>query len=122
MHPMTAPVVDRPAHLDGRDNPVLLKLVAAIRAAYGPRVERIVLFGSRARGEEQEDSDYDVAVFMHGLHSIGDRAEEAGHLWDVERAVAKSNDPIFELIPLPAGSWNDRTSFMRAIRDEGVEL
>jgi predicted nucleotidyltransferase len=31
------------------------------------KVERVVLFGSRARGDARRDSDYDVAVFIHGL-------------------------------------------------------
>ncbi len=113
-------VLDRPADLSGRDNPVLLKLVAAIRAAYGPRIERIVLFGSRARGDfEDGESDYDVAVFMHDL---SDRQREIGRLWDIECTVVKSDDPIFEVIPLPAGSWADRTPFMHDVRHEGVEL
>jgi uncharacterized protein len=116
-------VLDRPADLSGRDNPVLLKLVTAIRAAYGPRIERIVLFGSRARGDfEDEESDYDVAVFLHGVTTVRDRVEEAGRLWDVEQTVVNSKDPLFELIPLPAGSWADQTSFMEDVRREGIKL
>jgi uncharacterized protein len=78
-------VLDRPVNLAGRDSPVLLKLVAAIRAAYGPRIERIVLFGSRARGDAQDDSDYDVAIFMHDLQD-----GESGRLWDIERSIIPS--------------------------------
>jgi uncharacterized protein len=111
-------VLDRPLNLTGRDNPVLLRLVAAIRAAYGPRIERIVLFGSRARGDfEEEDSDYDVAVFMHGLHD-----GESGRLWEIERSIIRPDDPVFEFIPLRAGSWADRTTFMHDIRNEGIDL
>ncbi len=31
------------------------------------RIARVVLFGSRARGDAQPDSDYDVAVFVRDL-------------------------------------------------------
>ncbi|WP_428535611.1 nucleotidyltransferase family protein [Rhodopila sp.] len=32
-----------------------------------PGVEKLILFGSRARGEALPDSDYDVAVLVHDL-------------------------------------------------------
>ena len=44
-----------------QDNPVLTRFRATLTEIYGDRVERVVLFGSRARGDAQEDSDYDVA-------------------------------------------------------------
>ena len=45
-------------------NPVLTKFRAALDKLYGDRIERIVLYGSRARGDARPDSDYDVAVFL----------------------------------------------------------
>lgn len=32
-----------------------------------PSLERLILFGSRARGQAREDSDYDVAVLLREL-------------------------------------------------------
>src|SRR5437870_387499 len=49
------------------DDPVLIRFRAALDALYGDRLERVVLFGSRARGDAREDSDYDVAVFLKDL-------------------------------------------------------
>jgi uncharacterized protein len=43
-----------------RDNPVLKRFRAVVTETYGDRLERVVLFGSRARGDAQADSDYDV--------------------------------------------------------------
>ncbi len=37
---------------------------AALRSRYGSRILRLVLFGSRARGEGHEESDVDVAVIL----------------------------------------------------------
>ena len=42
-------------------DPVLREIVAHTRAVF-PEVERILLFGSRARGHGRPDSDYDLIV------------------------------------------------------------
>lgn len=49
----------------------LADFAAALRSRYGSRIVRLVLFGSRARGEGNEESDLDVAVIL---------ADEAGDL------------------------------------------
>lgn len=36
----------------------------SVRAKYGTRVKKILLFGSRARGDHRPDSDADVAVVL----------------------------------------------------------
>ena len=46
------------------DDPILKRFRAALDRVYGARIERMALFGSRARGDAREDSDYDVAVFL----------------------------------------------------------
>jgi predicted nucleotidyltransferase len=61
-------------------HPGLANLRAAVTEIYGERVERIVLFGSRARGDAHGDSDYDVAVF---LRDVGDRFAEMHRLADL---------------------------------------
>lgn len=42
-------------------------LVQALLERFGERVEMIVLFGSRSRGEAQPDSDHDIFVVIEGL-------------------------------------------------------
>lgn len=49
------------------DDPILKQFRAALDEIYGARLERVVLFGSRARGDAREDSDYDIAVFIRDL-------------------------------------------------------
>jgi predicted nucleotidyltransferase len=51
---------------------------------YGERLERVVLFGSRARGDAHRDSDYDVAVF---LRDMADRAAEMNRLADLSTKI-----------------------------------
>lgn len=46
--------------------PVLEELQTELRALYGDRLVRLVLYGSYARGTATEDSDVDVMVVLHG--------------------------------------------------------
>ena len=62
-------------------------LRAALDALYGDRIERVVAYGSRARGDAQEESDYDVAVF---LKSLANRWQE------VDRIVPLVTDILYE--------------------------
>ena len=57
-------------------DPVLTRSRAVLQKIHGNGIERIVLFGSRARGEVQPDSDYDPAVFFKDLP---DRWRELEH-------------------------------------------
>ncbi len=53
------------------------ELCTGLRARFGGRVERLALFGSRARGEANEDSDVDVLVVIEGLTSGEGREVDA---------------------------------------------
>ena len=93
---------------------------AAVVAAYGHRIERIVLFGSRARGDAGPDSDYDVAVF---LHDLDDRWAEVDRLVAIEEQLRTDEGPLIRSMPFPAGGWRDAASpLMHEIRRDGVEL
>ena len=66
------------------DHPILKRFRAALDEMYGDRAERVVLFGSRARGDAHKDSDYDVAVF---LRDMADRAAEMNRLADLSTRI-----------------------------------
>jgi uncharacterized protein len=65
-------------------DPVLARFRAALDELYGGRIERVVLFGSRARGDAHLDSDYDVAVF---LRDLTDRWREIDRLAAIETDI-----------------------------------
>ncbi|HEY1982510.1 MAG TPA: nucleotidyltransferase domain-containing protein [Xanthobacteraceae bacterium] len=90
-------------------DPVLKRFRAALDMLYGDRIERVVLFGWRARGEAREDSDYDVAVF---LKSLADRWQE------VDRIVPV---PPSECLVGP-GPHDQGRGAVFCLRDSGEQL
>jgi len=47
--------------------PARIKSFLAERAARYPAIERVLVFGSRARGDARERSDFDLAVVAPGM-------------------------------------------------------
>lgn len=100
-------------------DPVLQRLRQALEAEYGPRLERVVLFGSRARGDAGPDSDYDVAVF---IEAPVDTWEELGRLVTIGTGILFDTGAVISAKPFAAGSWRRASPLMREIRRDGVEL
>jgi predicted nucleotidyltransferase len=100
-------------------DPVLARLRDDLDAAFGSRIERVVLYGSRARGDAQPDSDYDVAVF---LRDYVDRRYERPRLSVVETEVFDTTGGLVHSLSFKAGTWNDRSPLMAAIRRDGIDL
>ncbi len=100
-------------------DPVMTRFRAALDAAYGARIERVVLFGSRARGDQRPDSDYDVAVFLKDYREFGD---ELTALVDIGTDLLWDTGAVINALPLAAGAYRDRTGLMHELRRDGVDL
>lgn len=101
------------------DDPILTRVRRELHELYGDRLERIVLFGSRARGEARADSDYDVAVF---LKSMPDRWQELDRLADLSLAFVDETGVVVNALPYLRSAYQERTPLMGEIRREGVDL
>jgi uncharacterized protein len=101
------------------DDPVLTQFRRALDAAFGERIERVMLFGSRARGEAGEDSDYDVAIF---LRDFTERWPEVDRLVEIETDLLYEVGAFVHALPFAAGAWQERSPLMGALRRDGVDL
>jgi uncharacterized protein len=100
-------------------DPVLTRFRAALDRVYGNRVERVVLFGSRARGDARPDSDYDVAVF---LKDIADRWDEVDRIADIATDIMDETGEFVHAMPYRAETYRDRTPLMHVVRGEGRDF
>jgi predicted nucleotidyltransferase len=101
------------------DDPVLARFRKELDGMYGDRLERVVLFGSRARGDAHAESDYDVAVF---LHDMSDRWAEMNRLADLSTSLIDETGEFVHAMPYRAGAYNERTPLMLGIRRDGIDL
>lgn len=101
------------------DDPILRRFRAALDGLYGERIERVVLFGSRARGDAHEESDYDIAVF---LKDLTDRWREFHRLADLRTEILTDTGVFIEAGPFRAGAYRERAPLMHEIRHEGLDF
>lgn len=102
-----------------KEDPILRRFREAVGNAYGDRLERVVLFGSRARGDHQPDSDYDIAVF---IHDPGDLWDELWILAEITTAILTDTEAVISAKPFLAGSHRAQTVFMHELRNDGLDL
>jgi predicted nucleotidyltransferase len=100
-------------------DPVLDRFRSAVAELYGDQLERVVLFGSRARGDFRPDSDYDVAVFVRQLGGFWD---EVRRLADVTTDILLDTGAVISAKPFRAESYNDTLPLMGEIRRDGRAL
>jgi len=100
-------------------DPVLKRFRAALEQTYGDRLERVILFGSRARGDAGAESDYDIAVF---LNDLGDRWKEFDRLADIGTDILSEMGVFVHAMPFGAGAYRERTPLMHEVRQDGLDL
>ena len=103
-------------------DPILQHFHSVLAAMYGARLERVVLYGSRARGDERTDSDYDVAVFLSGIDETADRWSEADRIAAVAADILMETGAVIHAMPYRGAAYQERTPLMHEIRREGVAL
>ena len=96
---------------------VIKKFVDALKRE-GITIDRIILFGSYAKGHGRSDSDIDIAVISEDFGK--DRVEEGMTLF----RIAGKIDPRLEPVPFSIEMYENDTwiPLIYEIREKGVEL
>ena len=99
---------------------ILSELKARLSDLYGERLERLVLFGSQARGDAEPDSDIDVLVVLKGEV---DPYAEIDRTLDITCSFSLERGVFVQLVFAPAQRLDHEMSplFMN-VRREGVEV
>lgn len=112
------------SRLPAQLQPALLDVLFALRdylqQHYKERLDRLVLFGSHARGEATTSSDIDVLIVLH------DPVDASQELQQTSQFVAQlclDHNVLISRLFLPKSRFESENSpFLRNIRSEGIAL
>ncbi len=105
----------KPKYMDLKAHSVVEIYRDLALAAFPGRIERIVLFGSRARGDHHEESDWDMAVVLKGTPSFEDRRRLSRVGYDTMRRTGE----FVQSVALGSEDWRADYELMRYIKKEG---
>jgi predicted nucleotidyltransferase len=82
------------------------------------RVAKVVLYGSRARGDASRSSDWDLAVFVHGRPTTRDLSILSHIAYD----LMMETGAYIQALPFSAHHEQLDDSFYRNVRQDGIAI
>ena len=119
---------EKPIAGNGVNHKAIGEFLQRLREAEGDNLLRVVLFGSVARGDDNEDSDIDVFILLKNYDKTGtEKVEIKERIFDIASAVQELNSYQVYISPLIRSEetylQNRKKSLIYYnIADEGVLL
>lgn len=110
-----------PEHLSPSVKKALREARERLANIYADRLQHVILYGSRARGDAREDSDVDVLVVLRGpIKNRYHEIKRAGAFWG---EFLTRYGLSFSVKPYAEAEYQDLARpFIRNIHEEGIEL
>ena len=99
---------------------ILAELRRRFEALYGPRLVRMVLFGSQARDDAEPGSDIDVLVVLSGEVRMGEEIERTAD--DVVAVSLEYDETVACVFVTQHEFETERSPLLLNVRREGVAL
>ncbi|MFN0085141.1 MAG: nucleotidyltransferase domain-containing protein [Blastocatellia bacterium] len=106
--------------MNDRLNTILNEFRQALAAIYGERLDRVILFGSQARGDALEGSDIDLLVVLSGDVYPGKEILRTG---GIVSQISLKYDVVLSCLFFPAERFRrEQSPLLRNVRREGVTV
>ena len=100
--------------------PLLKELKRGLIQIYGEQVDRILLYGSRARGDERPDSDIDILIVLKDDFNYGEMLRLSS---DLAASLSLENDVVISRTFVSKEHFEKRqTPFLINVRREAVPV
>lgn len=99
------------------------QMVECYRNAFGRNLQRVILFGSYARGDYDQESDIDYTAIVHGdRRSLQSKMNQ---VWDLSAEIGLENDVVISPTVIPAEEFEKyrfALPYYRNIDKEGIPV
>lgn len=96
------------------------RFVGELKGVYGRRLDAVVLYGSRARGDTAAESDIDTLVVVD---PGGDFWAEFGRISTIANRLSLEHDVVISAIPVDLQEFRQAgTPLLLNVRREGVRV
>ena len=92
--------------LKSEEKEVLTRFKTEVEKILANRLDRIVLFGSRSRGDAEPDSDFDLLVTVHGLQNT-----DKNKLFDVAADLSLEYGTVLTVLALATDEFTEDDYF-----------
>ena len=107
-------------HLTEKEKQALKELVEALKKLYGDNLVRVILYGSKARGDATKDSDIDIMVV---LKNYEDWNEEFDKVFDIVYPINYEYNMLISVVIKKEEEYlTKKTPLLLNVRKEGVEI
>jgi uncharacterized protein len=104
--------------MDKRITALMKELKLGLQELYGPGLKGLYLYGSYARGEENEESDVDVLIILDRIDSYGDEVDRTGYL---ASDLSLKYEVTISRVFVSQRDWMEKeTPFLANARDEAI--
>ncbi len=86
--------------LTSKEKKAVREFIAAVKQAYGGNIQRAALFGSKVRGDAEEDSDIDILLIV-----TEDDWEFRREISKISSGIALKYDVLLDIRVISASHW-----------------